>query len=129
MNCLTGPPPSPKRNKWVGKAFLLLTLITGKFLRSSEPAQEMWFKSVRHTTYFGVYILSTFWVSWQPDVGGLYGVVDNAIACHLCSPGSNLGQDMWQGSLFQVRWFCPGSPFLPTRLTTAPTSAATKTHS
>ena len=28
----------------------------------------------------------------------LDSVVNNALACHLCDPGSNPGQGMWQGS-------------------------------
>ena len=32
------------------------------------------------------------------DRYSLDSVMDNALACHLCDPGSNPGQGMWQGS-------------------------------
>ena len=37
-------------------------------------------------------------VSIKVVYGGLDSVVDNALACHHCDPGSNPGQGMWQGS-------------------------------
>ena len=39
----------------------------------------------------------------------LDSVVDNTLACHLCGPGLNLGQGMWQGSSrpFRVGGFSP----------------------
>ena len=49
-------------------------------------------------------------------------VVDNALACHLCGPGSNQGHGMRQGSghaPMQVLWFPPKVlQFPPPHLTT-----------
>ena len=53
-------------------------------------------------------------------------VVDNALACHLYSPGSNLGQGKWKGSgsLSKLDGFPWVHRFPPPLLTTSPS----KTH-
>ena len=46
-------------------------------------------RSINLKVHFDSYVVS---------LEGLGGLVDNALACHLCDPGSNPDQSMWQGS-------------------------------
>ena len=58
-------------------------------------------------------------------MGALDSIVDNALACHLCDPGSNPGEGMWQGSGRPS----PGSPVSSTTFDhITPTSAPSRMH-